>query len=85
MEVSGWLHTPAALPPGEEFPVRVGWESGWAPEPVWTRGGGTHHCPRREFNPGRSALSLVTLLTEIPLLTLIRLLIISLYFMWVHI
>jgi hypothetical protein len=25
MEVSGQLHVPTVLPPGEEFPVPVGW------------------------------------------------------------
>jgi hypothetical protein len=27
----------ATLPPGKEPPVPVGYEAGWAPEPVWTR------------------------------------------------
>jgi hypothetical protein len=36
MEVSGQLHTPAALPPEEELPAPIGYEAGWAPEPVWT-------------------------------------------------
>jgi hypothetical protein len=30
MEVSGQLHAPAALPPGEEPPVPIGQEAGWA-------------------------------------------------------
>jgi hypothetical protein len=30
------LHASAALPPGKEPPVRVGYEAGWASEPVWT-------------------------------------------------
>jgi hypothetical protein len=34
--VSGQLYAPAALPPGEEPPVPIGYEAGWAPEPVWT-------------------------------------------------
>jgi hypothetical protein len=33
---SGQLHTPAALPPGEEPPVPIGWEAGWTSGPVWT-------------------------------------------------
>jgi hypothetical protein len=37
MEVSGQLHAPAALLPGEEFQVPIGQKAGWAPEPVWTR------------------------------------------------
>jgi hypothetical protein len=34
--VSGQLHVPAALPPGKERPVPIGYEIGWTPEPVWT-------------------------------------------------
>jgi hypothetical protein len=34
--VSGQLHAPAALPPEKEPPVPIGYEAGWAPEPVWT-------------------------------------------------
>jgi hypothetical protein len=37
MEVSGQLHAPAALPPGKEPLVPIGYEAGWAPEPVWMR------------------------------------------------
>jgi hypothetical protein len=37
MEVSGQLHSPAALPPGKEPLVPIGYEAGWAPEPFWTR------------------------------------------------
>jgi hypothetical protein len=37
MEVIGQLHAPAPLPPGKEPPVHIGEESGWAPEPFWTR------------------------------------------------
>jgi hypothetical protein len=37
MEVSGQLHAPAALPPGQEPLVPIGQEAGWAPEPFWTR------------------------------------------------
>jgi hypothetical protein len=33
MELSGQLHAPAALLPGKEPLVPIGW---WAPEPVWT-------------------------------------------------
>jgi hypothetical protein len=36
LEVSGQLHTPAALTPGKETPVPIGQEVGWASEPVWT-------------------------------------------------
>jgi hypothetical protein len=37
MEASGQLHAPAALPPGKELLVPIGWEAVWASEPVWTR------------------------------------------------
>jgi hypothetical protein len=40
MEVSGQLHAPAALSPGEEL-VPIGQEAEWAPEPVRTRWWGT--------------------------------------------
>jgi hypothetical protein len=36
MEVSGQLRASVALPQGKEPSVTVGWEAGWAPEPVWT-------------------------------------------------
>jgi hypothetical protein len=36
MEVSGLLHAPVALPPGEEPPVPIGQEARWAPDSVWT-------------------------------------------------
>jgi hypothetical protein len=39
MDVSGQLHAPAALSPGKELPVSIGYEAKWAPEPVWTRQG----------------------------------------------
>jgi len=35
MEVNGYLHAPAALPPEKETTVSTGQETG--PEPVWTR------------------------------------------------
>jgi hypothetical protein len=35
MEVSGQLHSPAALPPGKETPITIGYEDGSAPEPIW--------------------------------------------------
>jgi hypothetical protein len=36
LEVSGQLRAPAALPPAVEPSVRIGYEVGWTPEPVWT-------------------------------------------------
>jgi len=37
MEESSRLHASAALLPGKEFLVPIGWEAGWAPETVWIR------------------------------------------------
>jgi hypothetical protein len=37
MEVSGQLHDKAALLQGKEPLVLIGYEAGWATEPVWTR------------------------------------------------
>jgi hypothetical protein len=34
--VNGLLYTPASLPPEKEPVVPIGYEAGWAPEPVWT-------------------------------------------------
>jgi hypothetical protein len=34
--MSGQFHAPAALPPGIEHLVPIGYEVGWTPEPVWT-------------------------------------------------
>jgi hypothetical protein len=36
MEVSGHLNALADLPPGQEFPVPIGYRAGWAPDSVWT-------------------------------------------------
>jgi hypothetical protein len=51
--VSGQHHTPAALPPGEEPPVPIGKEAGWAREPVWTTWRGEESYPYRDskFDP----------------------------------
>jgi len=37
MEVSGQLHDTSALLLMSDFPVRIGEEAGWDPEPIWTR------------------------------------------------
>jgi hypothetical protein len=37
MEVSGQLNAPAALLPGKQPLVPIGYYARWAPEPVWTR------------------------------------------------
>jgi hypothetical protein len=31
---SGQIHAPTALTPGEEATVPIGYEAGWAPEPI---------------------------------------------------
>jgi len=36
MEVSGQLHAPVGLSPGKKILVPIGYEAGWAPEPLWT-------------------------------------------------
>jgi hypothetical protein len=51
VEVCGHLHAPAALPPGREPLVPIGWEAGWAPEPFWTRVKRNIPSPRRKSNP----------------------------------
>jgi hypothetical protein len=37
MEMNCQLHAPSALPLGKKSLVPIEQESGWAPEPVWTR------------------------------------------------
>jgi len=37
MQVTGKLHALTDLPTGKEPLVPTGWETGWAPGPVWTR------------------------------------------------
>jgi hypothetical protein len=34
--VGGQLHAPIALPPGKGHPIHIGYEAGWALEPVLT-------------------------------------------------
>jgi hypothetical protein len=36
MEESGQLDSSAPLPLRKEFPIAIGEEAEWAPEPVWT-------------------------------------------------
>jgi hypothetical protein len=36
MEVSGQIHTSAALPLGKEPAIPIGEEAGWDPESVWS-------------------------------------------------
>jgi hypothetical protein len=44
--VSGYLHASAALPP-----IPIGYEAGWAGEPVWTLWRREKSCPYREITP----------------------------------
>jgi hypothetical protein len=37
MEVCGQFHTPNAISPAKKPPIPRGSETGWAPEPIWTR------------------------------------------------
>jgi hypothetical protein len=56
---------PGRLIHGDSPLVPIGYEAGWAPEPVWTRWQKEKNpCPCRESDPGRSPRSLVTVLTE---------------------
>jgi hypothetical protein len=57
MAVSGHVHPPAALLPGKEALVPIGWEAGWAPEPVWTLWRRKISCPCRESNLGREPIA----------------------------
>jgi hypothetical protein len=68
MVVSGQLHASAALQPGKDLSVSIGYEVGCAPETVWTRWRGEKKIPAPvgNLNPRRPARSLVTKLTELP-------------------
>jgi hypothetical protein len=54
--VSGQIHAPAALPPGKEPPVPIGYEVGWTPEPVYTTWRSENSCPHRDSNSDPSAV-----------------------------
>jgi hypothetical protein len=56
MELSGQLHAPAALPPGKEPVIRIGYEVGWTPEPVWTTWGSKNSYPHRDLNSDPSVV-----------------------------
>jgi hypothetical protein len=60
MNSSGDLYDPAALPSRKEHPIRSGWESVWAPEPVWTLWKGGHLCFCQESNPNSLIVQAVT-------------------------
>jgi hypothetical protein len=51
MEVSGQLHALAALPPGKEPLLPIGWEAGWAQSRSGRGGEGKNSQPRRESKP----------------------------------
>jgi hypothetical protein len=42
--------SPAALSPGKEPPVSIGYEAVWAPEPVWTTQRRENSWPYRDSN-----------------------------------
>jgi hypothetical protein len=51
MEVSGQLHALAALSPGKELLVPIGYEAGWAQSRSGRGGEEKIPSPRRESNP----------------------------------
>jgi hypothetical protein len=69
MEVSGQLHAPAALSPGKEPRHPFDWRLDGR-QSRFGHGGEekkkSFHCPRWELNPGRSARTLISILTELP-------------------
>jgi len=66
MEVSGQLHTRAALPLGKEPLVPIGKGSGWAPELVSMQKQRKEvPSPCWELSPSSPAHSLVNILTEL--------------------
>jgi hypothetical protein len=68
MEVSGQLHAPATLPPGKS-PRHLLDKMLGEPQSLSGLGGEEtqfHHYPCQEFNLGRPASKLVSVLTELP-------------------
>jgi len=55
MKLSGHLYAPFALPPGNEAPVAVEYEAGWAPEPFRAFLDKRVSCPCRETKAGPSS------------------------------
>jgi hypothetical protein len=74
MEVSGQFHVSAALPPGKEPPRYPLARRLDGPQSRSGRGGEQKilHFPRRELNSGHLARNLVTILTELPRLSLLQ-------------
>jgi hypothetical protein len=56
-ELSGQLHSPAAVTPGRKPLVPIALEAGCAPEPVWMLMGGGGLCVCQESNPCHPAHS----------------------------
>jgi hypothetical protein len=54
LEVSSQVHANAALPLEKEPPVPIGWEAGWATEPVWTLWRREHCWPYWDLNSDTS-------------------------------
>jgi hypothetical protein len=54
--MSGQLNVPAALTQGKEPPVPIGWEVGWAPEPVWTMWRRENSWSHRDSNSDSSVV-----------------------------
>jgi hypothetical protein len=54
--VSGQLHSQAALPPGKEPSLLIGYETGWAPESVWMTWRGEKSYPYRDSKSYPSAV-----------------------------
>jgi hypothetical protein len=72
MEVRGWCHGTATLPPEKEAQALTKEDVGWAPEPLWTCLGRREQAlvPARNRTPDRTAHSLDTILTELSSLSL---------------
>jgi hypothetical protein len=47
LEAFDQLFALPALPPGNDPPIAIRYEAGWAPEPVWTRWWSENSCPYR--------------------------------------
>jgi hypothetical protein len=56
LEISDQLHALAALLPGKETTIPIGYEAGWAPEAVWKTWKEEKSYLYRELNPYPSAV-----------------------------
>jgi hypothetical protein len=70
--VSGQLHAQATLSPEKQPPVPMGYEAGWAPEPVWTTWRREKSCPYRYSKSDPSAvqqpIAIPTELSRLPII-----------------